>query len=169
MPCCTTFRDQNNIPAINKASLYTDLKQGYYGGITEVYKPCGTNLHYYDVNSLYPYVALLDMPGLHCSKITYYTDKSIDGLFGFFYCSIEAPLDSYLGLLPIRDKSGINFPVGPVACGWASEAGQKKIIFFFFRGPAQYFFLFFFVSKKNFLCFHTKRVISNTRNYVEKK
>ena len=26
-----------NIPAINKPSIYRDLKQAYYGGITEVY------------------------------------------------------------------------------------------------------------------------------------
>lgn len=54
----------NNIPCFNKSSLYKDVKEGYYGGITEVYEPCGYNLYYYDVNSLYPYVALQDMPGL---------------------------------------------------------------------------------------------------------
>lgn len=40
-----------NIPRINKPSIYSDIKQAYYGGITEVYKPEG---HNYDVNSLYP-------------------------------------------------------------------------------------------------------------------
>jgi len=103
---------KGNIPAITKASMYNDIKQAYYGGITEVYKPCGYDLFYYDVNSLYPYVSLNDMPGIICSKLNYYTNKSIDDLFGFFNCIIEAPLDSYLGLLPVRDKSGINFPVG---------------------------------------------------------
>jgi hypothetical protein len=107
------FYYKGNIPAVNKASIYADIKQGYYGGITEVYKPYGKNLYYYDVNSLYPYVALQDMPGLSCSKIECYEKHtSIKGLFGFFYCKIEAPLDSYLGLLPFKDKSGIVFPVG---------------------------------------------------------
>lgn len=79
----------------------------------EVQKPYGENLYYYDVNSLYPYVALQDMPGLECSKIQYYTDTdNIDSLFGFFYCSIDAPIHSYLGLLPYRSASGINFPLG---------------------------------------------------------
>ena len=108
---------KRNIPCITQASLYEDIKQAYYGGITEVYKPCGHNLFYYDVNSLYPYVALQDMPGLECSKVNYYTNKSIDDLFGFFYCSIESPLDSYLGLLPVRDEPGIYFPVGKWT-GW---------------------------------------------------
>lgn len=30
---------KDNIPLINKSSIYRDLKQAYYGGITEVYKP----------------------------------------------------------------------------------------------------------------------------------
>lgn len=102
----------SNIPNINKASLYKDIKQAYYGGITEVYKPHGHNLYYYDVNSLYPSVALQDMPGLICSKLVFYVNnQEIDNLFGFFYCSIETPLDGYLGLFPIRDI-GLTFPLG---------------------------------------------------------
>lgn len=84
---------KGNIPIINKSSIYKDIKQSYYGGITEVYKPYGENLYLYDVNSLYPYVALQDMPGLECSKVNYYTDKSLQELgdvFGFFYCKIES-------------------------------------------------------------------------------
>ena len=54
----------NNIPNINKPSIYRDIKQGQYGAITKVYKPSGNNLFYYDVYSLYSYVALQDMPGL---------------------------------------------------------------------------------------------------------
>ncbi len=79
----------NNIPQINKASIYKDIKQAYYGGITEVYKPTGSNLYYYDVNSLYPYVALQDMPGLNCYKFEYYNFKEdVNNIFGFFYCKI---------------------------------------------------------------------------------
>lgn len=28
---------------VNKPSVYKDIKQSYYSGITEVYKPCGYN------------------------------------------------------------------------------------------------------------------------------
>lgn len=28
-----------NIPLINKPSIYKDIKQAHYGGITEVYRP----------------------------------------------------------------------------------------------------------------------------------
>lgn len=36
----------NNIPLVNKVSVYKDIKNGYYGGIIEVYKPYGENLFY---------------------------------------------------------------------------------------------------------------------------
>lgn len=51
--------------------MYRDIKIGYSGAITEVYKPYGENLYYYDVNSLYPYVSLQDLPGIDCYKEHY--------------------------------------------------------------------------------------------------
>lgn len=69
---------KDNIPLINKTSMYRDIKQGYYGAITEVYKPYGEKLYYYDVNSLYPYVALQELPGIECSKESFLnTEKPI--------------------------------------------------------------------------------------------
>lgn len=120
----------NNIPLVNKLSIYNDIKLGYYGGITEVYKPHGTNLYFYDVNSLYPYVALQDMTGLYCSKIYNYNTinlKDITNLyefFGIFYYSIESPEDKYLGLLPIKTKSGIEMSLGKWE-GWYFSCSLK--------------------------------------------
>jgi len=102
----------NNIPNINVSSLYNDIKKAYYGGITEVYRPYGENLYYYDVNSLYPYAALNDMPGLNCTKENFIEGGNIDHLFGFFNCAIKAPLNGYLGLLPVRNSTGLIYPVG---------------------------------------------------------
>ena len=101
------------IPLINKKGMYRDLKLGYYGGNTEVYRPYGENLYYYDVNSLYPYVSLNDMVGLQCCKQDYINLKAdLEDLFGFFYCEVKAPTSHYLGLLPLKTKTGIIFPVG---------------------------------------------------------
>lgn len=55
---------KNNIAQISNLEIWSFIKEGYYGGISEVYKPYGSNLYYYDVNSLYPFAALNDMPGL---------------------------------------------------------------------------------------------------------
>ena len=45
--------DNPVLPLISDKQVYNDIKESYYGGITEVYKPHGKNLYYYDVNSLY--------------------------------------------------------------------------------------------------------------------
>lgn len=53
------------------------------------------------------------MPDLECTKVEYFNNKqNINDLFGLFYSSIITPLDGYFGLLPLRIKSGINFPLG---------------------------------------------------------
>ena len=123
----------NNIPKIDKPSVYRDIKQAYYGGITEVYRPYGENLYYYDVNSLYPFASLNDMPGLLCEKLTFYNNTAdLSNLFGFFYCKVETPKDLYLGLLPIKTKFGLELPCG-TWYGWyfneelkfAQENGYK--------------------------------------------
>lgn len=104
---------KNNISLINKRSIYEDLINSYFGGITEVYKPYGENLFYYDVNSLYPYAALNAMPGRVCvydNKINLPVNEMLD-IFGFFYCHIKTN-NSYRGLLPLRNKSGIIMPNG---------------------------------------------------------
>jgi DNA polymerase type B, organellar and viral len=113
------FYKDFTIPLINKNSIYKNIRKSYYGGITEVYKPYGKNLFYYDVNSLYPYSALNPMPGLKCVYIDI-IDKNIsdciDDLFGFYYCKIETS-DKYIGLLPIRSEDGLQMPLGFLE-GW---------------------------------------------------
>lgn len=124
---------KNNIGLINKNSIYEDLKLSYFGGVTEVYKPYGENIYYYDVNSLYPYAALNSMPGSKCvleTNINMFLENMIN-VFGFFYCNIETT-DSYLGLLPVRTAKGIIMPNGNWT-GWyfseelkfAQENGYK--------------------------------------------
>jgi len=110
------YLNDSIIPSV-RGSLYDDIKKSYYGGITEVYKPYGENLLYYDVNSLYPYAALNPMCG---NKYTYM--EKFDGylnlkdLFGFFYCEIETN-SNYLGLLPVRRREGLVMPNGKWT-GW---------------------------------------------------
>ncbi len=110
------YLNDSIIPKI-RGSLYDDIKKSYYGGVTEVYKPYGENLLYYDVNSLYPYAALNPMCG---NKYTYLEKFdnyfNLKDLFGFFYCEIETN-SNYLGLLPVRRKEGLVMPNGKWT-GW---------------------------------------------------
>lgn len=102
----------NNIPSISNTKVYRDIKSGCYGGITEVYRPYGEIIYYYDVNSLYPYVALNPIPGIHCTRVEYINHNvSIHDIFGFYLCEIECD-NNYLGLLPFRDKRGLIFHMG---------------------------------------------------------
>ena len=110
----------NVLALINKPSIYNDLKQGYYGGLSEVYRGYGENLFYYDVNSLYPFAALSDMPGKYCKYIESYSDEGIDitkdKLFGFFYCKVKTN-NNYIGYLPFRINGLLTYPEGSFE-GW---------------------------------------------------
>ena len=109
----------NNIPLINKKSVYNNIRSSYYGGITEVYKPYGNNLYYYDVNSLYPFSALKDMPGMNCvytDNINLNLNNCLD-LFGFYYSEIETN-NQYIGLIPTRTDSGSLMMIEGKFKGW---------------------------------------------------
>ena len=99
---------------ISKKTIYSDLKKAYYRGITEVYRPKGENLKYYDVNSLYPFASYSDMPGLNAEYVHYFEEgiELDNSLFGFFYCKIKTYSKGYLGLLPFRTKNRVIHPLG---------------------------------------------------------
>jgi len=111
--------EEKKLPLINKLQHFNFINFGYYGGITEVYIPYGQNLYYYDVNSLYPYVALNAMPGTNCSYIEG-EDLDLDKLFGFFHAEVKTN-NLYLGLLPIKTPLGLIFPNGEFEGVWTSE------------------------------------------------
>lgn len=106
------YLKQSSLPII-KSNMYKDIKQAYFGGVTEVYKPYGRNLYYYDVNSLYPFSSINPIPGRYCNYLEDLSSQGLDlkNLFGFFYCEIETE-DKYLGLLPVRSEEGIIMPNG---------------------------------------------------------
>lgn len=111
------YLKESSLPVV-KSNMYKDIKQSYFGGVTEVYKPYGKDLIYYDVNSLYPYSALNSIPGRLCIYMEDYGIAGLDlnDLFGFFYCDIETD-DNYLGLLPVRHLKGVIMPIGKWS-GW---------------------------------------------------
>nr|YP_010044429.1 DNA polymerase [Trametes coccinea]QPF23670.1 DNA polymerase [Trametes coccinea] len=51
----TRFLNDFEIPVIN-GERYDFIKNSYYGGAVDIYKPYGRHLYWYDVNSLYPYI-----------------------------------------------------------------------------------------------------------------
>lgn len=108
------------IPLIIHKSIFDDIHKSYYGGRVEVYNPTNINqtntknktLYYYDVNSLYPYASLNTIPGINCTYLECIKHKvNMDDLFGFFYCKIKSN-NNYIGLLPVRTKTNLIFPLG---------------------------------------------------------
>ena len=116
------FEKKNSIPLITKPNLFRFIKKGYYGGITEVYRPYVENANYYDINSEYPFVAKNDMPGTECTYIEGSINEPLilEDLFGFFYCKVKAN-KQYLGLLPLHFNGNLILPVGEFEGIWFSE------------------------------------------------
>nr|Q01529.1 RecName: Full=Probable DNA polymerase [Podospora anserina]CAA43117.2 DNA polymerase [Podospora anserina] len=104
------YLGDNLIPVVLNNSLFTSIKAAYYGGVAEVYRPYGKNLRYYDVNSLYPFVAKNTMPGHECKYIESKKGLKLSELFGFFYCKVTTN-NQYLGLLPVHNQ-GLIMPNG---------------------------------------------------------
>lgn len=102
------------IPLIINKAIFEDIHSAYYGGRVEVYNPIIDGIaYYYDINSLYPFASLNAVPGVDCAYVESINQKiELANLFGFFYCKVKTT-QNYLGLLPVRTKTGgLIFPVG---------------------------------------------------------
>ena len=89
-----------HIPNRNEDSF---IRCGYYGGHSDVYKPLGENLFYYDVNSLYPYI-MKSYP-MPLGKPTWHGNlqgEDLDNLFGFIEAYVECPITISRPFLPYR-------------------------------------------------------------------
>lgn len=127
------YYDNVSLPLITHSTTWKNIYNAYYGSRVEVYNPIITSkAYYYDVNSLYLFASLNDLPGTECEYTEYIKTKpNLDNLFGFFYCKVKSK-DNYLGLLPVKSESSLIFPIGEWE-GWyfseelkfAQENGYK--------------------------------------------
>jgi hypothetical protein len=93
-----------NIPVLNN-TLDNFIRFSYYGGATDYYKKYGKDLYYYDVNSLYPFVMLKDMP---YKPLKWYEDMSeikLEDFFGFALARIECGNNVKLPVIPFKSRS----------------------------------------------------------------
>jgi DNA polymerase type B, organellar and viral len=85
------YLGNSKIPIIS-GKTFTDLKNSYTGGSTEMFIPFGTNVYGYDVNSLYPTV--MKNQYMPIGNITFFEGdiREVDKkAFGFFEVEITAP------------------------------------------------------------------------------
>jgi DNA polymerase type B, organellar and viral len=117
------YLKDSKILLIKKYDMFDFIKKGYYGGITEIYKPYAEESYYYDVNSLYPHVSKMSMPGNKCKYIEDLSGigLNLNELFGFFYCKVKTN-NGYIGLLPVHtDKGEMINPNGEYYGVWSTE------------------------------------------------
>ena len=109
-----------HIPSRNEDAF---IRRGYYGGHAEVYIPHGKNLHYYDVNSLYPYVMkTYPMPGGNPVWHRSLEGKDLESMFGFIEAYVVCPKTIKRPFLPYRDeKNTLLFPAGEFIGVYYSE------------------------------------------------
>lgn len=109
-----------NIPKIN-GQMYKDIFLSYKGGIVDMYKPEGNNLVYQDVNSEYPDVMRLDMPG---GRVFYFEgnlDLNKHSNFGFFKAEIVANDNLNIPILPVKYLDNTICPIGQWTDWYFSE------------------------------------------------
>lgn len=118
-----SYLTTDKLPIIKNPHMFKFIHKAYFGGLTEVYKPYGENLIYIDVNSLYPAVSLLNLPGNSSIYLESLTEEglNLDSLFGFFEAEVIASDIHYLGFLGVRYKDQIIYPNGKFSGVWSSE------------------------------------------------
>lgn len=84
----TNYIPKNTLNII-KGVTHTNMRQAYYGGVTEVYHLKAENKVYvYDINSSYPASMLLDMP---TGNALMSTDPDLYNYFGIVYVRVWTP------------------------------------------------------------------------------
>jgi hypothetical protein len=103
-----------DIPIL-KNNVDSFIRKSYFGGATDYYKAYGEDLHYYDVNSLYPYAMLKPMP-LNLIKthknMSSLSLKNFNTFFGFVRCRVTTPNNNLKPILPLIYQGKTIFPTG---------------------------------------------------------
>lgn len=78
---------KNSIPIL-KRNLDSLIRNSYFGGSSDYFYKYGENLKYYDINSLYPFALLNDMP---LKFLGTHTGMKLEDTFGFIGAVITSP------------------------------------------------------------------------------
>ena len=98
------------------------IRNGYYGGGTDVYKAYAKFVRNYDINSLYPFAMKNPMPyNLVQSRLIDLSNRSLDSFFGFAECLIYCPKDMLRPVLPFHHLGKTIYPVGNWKATYFSE------------------------------------------------
>lgn len=99
------------------------VRQGYYGGRTELFRTFGEKLHYYDINSSYVAAMREDMPVGERIIEDHLDWRRFENYAGFVECTVYVPPECEIPPLPHRDKltGKLLFPAGRFRGVWSTE------------------------------------------------
>lgn len=103
-----------DIQNLNK-TVDAAIRQSYFGGIVDVYKPILINGYHYDVNSQYPQSMTKDMPVGPARYVKGTIDQ--ENFFGFVLVRVTAPSNMDIPFLVVRDGKRVLSPLGTWV-GW---------------------------------------------------
>jgi hypothetical protein len=84
----------------------TDIRSNWYaGGRVEIYKGTGKDIRVYDINSLYPFVMLNEMP---CG-LPHRSERYERGKIGFYCVDLKGMPELYISPLLKRVERSLNF------------------------------------------------------------
>ncbi len=128
----TYRRSYQKAPIERHLKHHALFRDAYYGGRVEIHKASGTGIHYYDINSCYPYVMTRPQPVGKAFEWEGEAPKTLrQGKVGFARARVDYPHDVQIPVLPFRDVANkkLIFPVGRFEGTWDSEelyAAQKQ-------------------------------------------
>lgn len=102
---------------------YRDIREGYFGGRTEVYCTRGDSGHRFDIHSSYPAaLSRLAIPvGRGKAYIGSHTRALYDaGKDGIVWADVHIP-ESYVPPLPVRMPDRLLYPTGPASGAWTAH------------------------------------------------
>jgi hypothetical protein len=106
------LKNEYNIPLIH-GEIYDFIKQSYFGGRVDVFKPYGENIEGYDVNSLYPsQMKYFDMPVGAPAYFEGDITKLEPNAFGFFEVIATSPDNLNIPILQTKINNKIISPIG---------------------------------------------------------
>ena len=98
-----------------KQAVTEFVRQSYHGGRVEVFKRENPHLMCYDVNSMYPYVMLAELPTQYVAE----SKLLKENYYGFVQAEVTLP-DCYIPTLPLR-REKLFFPTGRFQACWTNE------------------------------------------------
>lgn len=117
----SNFLPNSNLIPIITGTVYSDIKNAYYGGFVDIYRPFARHVKSYDVNSLYP--SAMSKYSMPVGIPQYFegNPKYVENLFGFVFAKVISPEHLNTPILPVKiNNSGGSTTVYPIGSwsGW---------------------------------------------------